>query len=326
MANPPAIQIQNLRKTYARKGRPPLNALDGLSFDVGRGEFIGLLGPNGAGKTTLVKCLTTLLIPDGGSACVLGHDVSRSPQAVRSLIGWMNGGERTLYWKLSSVDNLRYFGALYGIPGKETDRRIRELLDIMGLWDRRHEALEKFSTGLRQKISIARALLHDPQVLFLDEPTLGLDPTFSRFIRSFLKEKINRAAGKTVLLTTHNMIEAEELCDRILLINHGRILAQGTPAELKKQVPVEQAVEVHSSGDIEKSWLEALPGADKVSVSKNDGVTVVRLHGREPQKLLTHLLRSLPASAQIQKAFLSEPSLEDVFIHLTGQRLDTDEN
>jgi ABC-2 type transport system ATP-binding protein len=248
-----------------------LNALDGISFDVQEGELIGLLGPNGAGKTTLVKCLTTLLIPNEGSASVLGHDVVHEPQAVRSLIGWMNGGERTLYWKLSSLDNLRYFGALYGLPGKETDRRIKELLDIMGLWDRRHETLEKFSTGLRQKISIARALLHDPRVLFLDEPTLGLDPTFSRFIRNFLKEKINRDGGKTILLTTHNMHEAEELCDRIFLINNGRIVAQGKPSDLKTQIPFDK--------------------------------------NRRPPKIV-----------------LDEPSLEDVFIHLTGQPLENDEN
>ena len=237
MADTPAIHIQSLRKTYTRKGRPPLHALDGVSLDVGEGEFIGLLGPNGAGKTTLIKCLATLLIPDGGSASILGHDVANEPRAVRSLIGWMNGGERTLYWKLSSLDNLRYFGALYGLPAKEADRRIEELLNVMDLWDRRHEPLEKFSTGLRQKISIARAILHDPRVLFLDEPTLGLDPAFSRFIRSFLKEHINREGKKTVLLTTHNMAEADELCDRVFLIDNGRIVSHGTPEALKKAMP-----------------------------------------------------------------------------------------
>src|SRR5438552_10170574 len=247
-----AIEAAELRRTYrthtgtVRRRSKEIEAVRGISFAVEPGELFGLLGPNGAGKTTTIKMLITLLIPTGGSARVLGLDVVRDAHEVRKRIGYVFGGERGVYERLSGYDNLRYFAELYGVPARDQKRRIEELLDLVGLKDREHERAEGYSRGMKQRLHVARGLLHDPEVLFLDEPTIGLDPVGARELRSTIATLT--AAGKTILLTTHYMFEADALCDRIAVISKGSIVAEGTPADLKRGVGQGRVLEVEVYG------------------------------------------------------------------------------
>src|SRR3954466_13876787 len=233
-----AIEAVDLKRTYRtstgvfRRRRLDVEAVRGVSFSIEPGELFGLLGPNGAGKTTTIKMLITLLIPTGGSASVLGLDVVKDAREVRKRIGYVFGGERGVYERLSGYDNLRYFAELYGVPPRDQKARIGELLDLVGLSRREHERAEGYSRGMKQRLHVARGLLHDPEVIFLDEPTIGLDPVGAREVRATIATLT--AAGKTILLTTHYMFEADALCDRIAVISKGEIVAEGTPAELKR--------------------------------------------------------------------------------------------
>src|SRR5436190_2096102 len=235
-----AIEAKELRRTYKtstgvfRRRALEVEAVRGVSFDVPEGELFGLLGPNGAGKTTTIKMLITLLLPTSGSARVLGFDVVKDARKVRERIGYVFGGDRGLYERLPALDNLRYFAELYGVPGREQRRRIDELLELVGLKGREKERVEGYSRGMKQRLHIARGLLHDPPVVFLDEPTIGLDPVGARELRGVIAGLA--AAGKTILLTTHYMFEADALCDRIAVISNGRIVGEGTPGELKSRV------------------------------------------------------------------------------------------
>src|SRR5438128_4342503 len=234
------IEAENLVRTYRtstgtiRRKSLEVEAVRGVSFEIGEGELFGLLGPNGAGKTTTIKMLITLLIPTGGSARVLGFDVVRDAREVRKRIGYVFGGERGLYERLSGLDNLRYFAELYGVTGRRQRERIDEVLELVGLRGRERERVEGYSRGMRQRLHIARGLLHDPPVVFLDEPTIGVDPVGARELRATVETLA--AAGKTILLTTHYMFEADALCDRVAVIARGRIVAEGTPSELKLAV------------------------------------------------------------------------------------------
>src|SRR3954464_2662112 len=231
------VEAHELRRTYRtstgtfRRRRLDVEAVRGVSFEVGEGELFGLLGPNGAGKTTTIKMLITLLIPTSGFARVLGRDVVKEPREVRRRIGYVFGGERGVYERLSGLDNLRYFAELYGVPGREQRPRIDHLLDLVGLKGREDERVEGYSRGMKQRLHVARGLLHDPPVVFLDEPTIGVDPVGARELRATIAGLTQ--AGKTVLLTTHYMFEADELCDRIAVINRGEIVAERTPESLK---------------------------------------------------------------------------------------------
>src|ERR671934_516229 len=247
-----AIEAADLRRTYRthtgtfRRKAKEIEAVRGISFAVEPGELFGLLGPNGAGKTTTIKMLITLLIPTSGSARVLGLDVVRQAREVRKRIGYVFGGERGVYERLSGYDNLRYFAELYGVPPRLQKRRIEELLDLVGLAGREQERAEGYSRGMKQRLHVARGLLHDPPVLFLDEPTLGLDPVGARELRQTIGRL--RQAGKTILLTTHYMFEADELCERIAVICGGRIVATGTPAALKARIADQTIVEIEAFG------------------------------------------------------------------------------
>ena len=221
-------------------------AVDDVSFGIQEGELFGLLGPNGAGKTTTVKMLTTLLIPTSGAASVKGFDVVAQAEEVRKRIGFIFGGERGLYWRLSGIDNLRYFASLYSIDPDITRKRIPYLLEMVGLNGRGDEKVQGYSRGMKQRLHVARTLLHDPAVLFLDEPTLGLDPVGAREFRQVILDL--QSEKKTILLTTHYMFEADALCNRIAVINHGRIIALDTPAGLKTHVRDLNVVEVETFG------------------------------------------------------------------------------
>lgn len=231
-----AIECVDLTRTYRSRslvrGGHTATALAGLSMQVARGQVFGLLGPNGAGKTTTVRILSTLLLPTGGSARVLGHDVVTQTQAVREVIGLAIGGDRGFYGRISGRQNLHYFGALSGLSRRDALQRSEEVLGLVHLVDRADEPVQGYSRGMRQRLHIARALLTRPDVLFLDEPTLGIDPVMGQEFRRLVPELARQ--GMTVLLTTHYMLEADELCDRIAIINHGRLVVEGTPVEIKR--------------------------------------------------------------------------------------------
>ena len=231
------IEVQNLKRTYiSRKGlwhreKRVVQAVDGISFEVRRGEIFGLLGQNGAGKTTTIKMLITLLAPTAGTCKVLGCDSFGQEKQIRKRINFIFGGEMGVYRRLSARDNLRYFSNLYLIPRKERDARIEKILKLVDLADRADDLAETYSKGMIQRLQIARGLINDPEILFMDEPTVGLDPLGARMLRDIIRRL--KEQGKTVLLTTHNLAEVEELCDRLIIINKGKVVARGTPAEIK---------------------------------------------------------------------------------------------
>ena len=327
-----AVIARGVVKTFKKKARrkytigPKIGkdelvyAVNGVDLEVKKGELFGLLGPNGAGKTTLVKCLSTLLLPNKGTTVINGHDIITDPIAARESIGITTGGERTLYWKLSGRDNLRYFAALYGLSSDEADKRIDYLLKIMGLEDRQYERIEKYSTGMRQKVSICRALIHDPPILLLDEPTLGLDPSFSRFIRSFIRKDLNQNDGKTIVLTTHYMDEADQLCDRIAIMNKGKIVSVDTPENLKKSIPHDEVLEVKCLGLADFEGI-----GQRVYSHSEDGMNIYRIHAENVEEILSDVIKAAD-STKILSMNVTKPTLEDVFIHLTGATLTGEEN
>ena len=234
----PMIECRNLRRTFQRRG--PLRrgseivAVSDISFDVRPGSIFGLLGPNGAGKTTTVRMLSTLLLPTTGSARVAGFDVASQPREVRRRTGLALGGDRGLFGRLTAEQNLQYFGAINHLAPREANRRSDELLELVGLGERRRSKVFEYSRGMKQRLHLARALLTEPDVLFLDEPTAGLDPLGAYEFRQLVGELKER--GRTILLTTHFVLEADELCDDLFLIKQGRKIAAGTPAAIKAEL------------------------------------------------------------------------------------------
>ncbi len=318
-----AIEVEELTRTYrSRKGvfrrtTTVVEALKGISFEVERGELFGLLGPNGAGKTTTIKILTTLLLPSSGSARVLGFDPAREAQKVRGRIGYVFGGERGLYDRLSAIHNLQYFADLYRVPSADKRRRIAELVELVGLTGRERERVETYSRGMRQRLHIARGLLHDPEVLFLDEPTIGLDPIGAREIRETIAGL--QQAGKTILLTTHYMFEADALCGRLAVIAGGAFVATGTPADLKAGVADRTIVEIETFGVPEATIdrLRSVGGITRVAVEARDQAQVVLVQSATGAELVPSLLRELEGSA-VGKVVTREPTLEDAYVELVG--------
>jgi ABC-2 type transport system ATP-binding protein len=265
-----AIEAHNVRRTFtARKGFlfnevVETEALKGVDLDVHRGEIFWLLGPNGAGKTTFVKILSTLLLPTSGSVKVLGLDVVTQSALLRPRIGLVLGGERGVYTRVSARENLRYFADLYGIPPDRRAARIQTVLDRVGLTESADRRVEEYSRGMKQKLHLARGILHEPEMLFLDEPTIGLDPKSAREIRKLIRELV--ADGVSIFLTTHYMFEAEELCERVAILSRGRIVARDTVAGLRKLVGGDRTIEVEGYGfdDAEAARLRALPGVSRL--------------------------------------------------------------
>jgi ABC-2 type transport system ATP-binding protein len=316
-----AIEVEDLRRTYrsctgvVRRATTTVEALRGISFSVERGELFGLLGPNGAGKTTTIKILTTLLLPTGGEARVLGIDPARRPKELRPRIGYVFGGDRGLYDRLSGLDNLRYFADLYRVPAVRRRQQIGELLAIVGLAGRERERVETYSRGMRQRLHIARGLLHDPEVVFLDEPTIGLDPVGARELRDLIAGL--REGGKTILLTTHYMFEADALCDRIAVIAGGRIAAAGTPRDLKALVADQTIVEIETFGvpDVVLERLRALPGVTSVGVETRDQAQVVLVQSAAGAELVPALVQALDGNT-LGRVVAREPTLEDAYVEL----------
>ncbi|MEM3712859.1 MAG: ATP-binding cassette domain-containing protein [Thermoproteota archaeon] len=311
---------------FRRKNQETIIALDNVSLSIKRGELFGLLGPNGAGKTTLVKILSTLILPDAGTALVNGYDVLKESGKVRASIGVVSSGERSLYWKLTARENLEYFARLYKVPDQVAKKRIRELLNLMELEDRADELVEKYSSGMRQKLAIARAILHDPEILLLDEPTLGLDPSFSKSIRSFIREELNRKQGKTILLTTHYMEEADQMCDRIAFINKGRIVAVDTPERLKNMIGKNEVLKVVVE-ELRESVLNVVKNLlfledYGVTGMEQSSIKTIRMYMKNVDAHIQEIVESLSkAGCRILSLSVEKPTLEDVFIKLTGEAL-----
>jgi ABC-2 type transport system ATP-binding protein len=317
------IEVEHLRREYKarmgviRRTTKLVVAVDDISFDVKPGELFGMLGPNGAGKTTTVKMLTTLLLPTKGAARVLGHDVAKQAEKIRGRIGFIFGGERGLYWRLSGIDNLRYFASLYHVDPEVSKTRIPYLLELVGLADRGKEKVEGYSRGMMQRLHIARTLLHDPEVLFLDEPTIGLDPVGAREVRQVIRDLQHEK--KTILLTTHYMFEADSLCERIAVINKGNIVALDTPQALKTHVADLSVVEMEVFG-VPEEVLEQVRGqsfVDTVSVENVDQRQSLRIQTPRGSEAVPDLMKLL-GGLRVGRVVVREPTLEDAYVRLVG--------
>ena len=322
-----AVFCEGLSKSFARRRslasslRHPLRragkikALDGVDLSVHRGEIFGLLGPNGAGKTTLLKILSGLVLPDGGQARVDGADIARQEMAVRRAIGYVTSDERSFYWRLSGRQNLIFFARLFHVPAADIPRRVAELLQRVELTDKASEPFSAFSSGMKQRLAIARALLHAPPLLFLDEPTRSLDPVTARHIRDFIRDRLAADEGKTILLATHNLHEAASLCHRMAILNHGRVQRTGRLDEFRAlfaaqriyRVELDRPVDLDSAGRVLSSTRDEASGAITMEVQLHD----------QGDDSLSSLVKSLAASgARVQEITRQEPPLEDLFDRL----------
>lgn len=324
-----AIITEGLTKVFSSYGKGSKRrvvAVDHVDLRISRGELFGLLGPNGAGKTTLVKLLCTLLIPTEGDAWVGGYHTVKEDKKVRKLVGVVLGGERALYWRLTGWENMWFFSQLYGIPEKDARRRIKELLSFVGLEERAHDRVENYSKGMKQRLHIARGLVHDPEILLLDEPTIGLDPVGAKEVRALVKD-LTRKAKKTVLLTTHYMYEADELSDRVAIIDRGRIIALGPSNDLKamlerknivslvvRKVPVgieEDLCSLEGVKKVAKLWYN--PERDEASF---------KIISSDAEELTSYIANIVSRKeGKVISLSVERPSLEDVFIELTGRSI-----
>lgn len=331
-----AVELERLTKRFAirslrdngTRGRAiqrEIVAVDGIDLVIRRGELFGLLGPNGAGKTTTIRMLCTLLIPSSGRARVWGFDVADQAQEVRRRLGVVLTGERSIYWKLTARENLEYFAALYQVPRDVARMRIADLLERVGLTARADDLVERYSTGMRQRLALIKAMVHDPPVLLLDEPTTGLDPQAARNIRDLIRH-LYQSEGKTIILTTHYMEEADQLSERIGIIDQGRIIALDSPQALKRSLGQGSVLRLELAGgkdDLENS-LRSIPGVKTVTVGgpAGDGIRELVLHLDDPGTALPRALDTISRGAgQVRHLQMEETSLEDVFIALTGRRL-----
>jgi ABC-2 type transport system ATP-binding protein len=326
------VRVQGLSKIYQPRNRKGLfksevsivEALKAVDLEVKPGEIFGLLGPNGAGKTTLIKCLTTLLLPTSGDAWIHGYHIVEQANQVRASVGCMLMGERGLYWKLTGRENLTFFAALYHMPPAARHARSREILALLDLDDIADRTVETYSSGQKMKLAFGKALIQDAPVLILDEPTNTLDVPSAHELRRIVRQ-LNQA-GKTVLYTTHIMSEAETLCDRVAIIDHGQLIAQGQVSELKASLGRERVT--HIRGVISsqaRAAVDALRGVRRTSLDQVEGasrLTVVAENGRQ---ILPDLIQTLAShDAVVQHIDPEEVTLEDVFIARTGRSLAQD--
>ena len=325
-----AIRTENLKRIYkirgGKKSEPrTLVALNDINLEVRPGELFGLLGPNGAGKTTLIKILTTLLAPTAGHAWVAGFDVAEHPDKVRPRINMVSGGEASGYGLLTVRENLWMFSQFYGLSSTAANERIKHLLEVVGLADRINAKSSDLSTGLRQKMNIVRGFMTDPDVLFLDEPTLGLDVGASREVRRFIRSWVDDNPSRTLLLTTHYMVEADELCDRVAIINQGRVLACDSPSVLKRNLQQDVIFHLEVSpfnGALKAAQFEVLPGVCNVTHRAQDGFESLDLILEEEQALAGVVNVLTSANVRILNLQKNEPTLEDVFVNLVGQSME----
>jgi ABC-2 type transport system ATP-binding protein len=318
-----AIEVKNLKRVYRarigviKRSIKEVMAVEDISFDIKSGELFGLLGPNGAGKTTTVKMLATLLIPTKGTATILDYDVVKDANEVRKHIGFIFGGERGLYWRLSGIDNLRYFASLYSVEPDVSKKRIPYLLEMVGLKDRGNERVEGYSRGMKQRLHVARTLLHDPEVLFLDEPTIGLDPVGARDFRQVIRNL--QSEQKTILLTTHYMFEADSLCQRVAVIDKGIIIALDSPAELKKHVADLSVIEIETFGTSDEivDRLRALSFVDSLHVEEQDQRQMLLVQTSRGAEAVPDVMNTLNGT-RVGRVVVREPTLEDAYVRLVG--------
>jgi ABC-2 type transport system ATP-binding protein len=309
------IKIQGLTKNFGK-----FTAVDNISFNVKKGEVFGLLGPNGAGKTTTLRLLSTLARPSSGTATISGYDIVKNDNEVRKLIGIVSE-KMILYDRLTAKENLWFFGSLFNIPKDVLTKRINDLLELVQLTKWKNAQVGTFSTGMRQRMNVIRALLNVPQILFLDEPTLGLDPQSSVEIREFIK-KINRENNTTIIITTHMMVDADLLCDRIAIIDQGKIVALDTSTNLKKLISGEDTTILNlnianlTPGLIKT--VRALECVDSVT-QENSTHAKILVHGTEAFDSVIDAIRM--KNGKINSMENLQPTLEDVFLHITGHQV-----
>jgi ABC-2 type transport system ATP-binding protein len=307
--------VFNVTKGVLRRTKTRVVAVKDVSFEIDYGELFGLVGPNGAGKTTTIKMLTTMLIPTSGTATVLGYDIKKDVTKIRERIGIVLGGERGLYTRVNAIDNLRYFADLYGVPVNIRKKRIEELLRFMGLWDRARDRVETYSKGMKQRLHLARGLIHDPQLIFMDEPTIGLDPEIAKETRNMIRELVEK--GKTVLLTTHYMFEADELCKRVAIIRKGEIVALDTPSGLKKYVMDTSVVEVEGFGITEKEVARFKEVSEVLAVSADlsENKQVLKIQTPKGSEIIS-AVHEILKNSRIYDLKIKEPTLEDAYLRL----------
>ena len=306
------IETTNLRKEFGK-----VVAVDSVSFKVKSGEIFGFLGPNGAGKTTVINMLNTLLLPTSGTAKIAGYDVINEPQKVRENIGLVPQ-EIVLENSLSAKENLEFYSKLYHVPKKEADASIKKLLELVNLSNRANDPVQTFSGGMKRRLEIAKSLLHKPKLIFMDEPTLGLDPQGRRLTWEYIK-KLNRDEKITVFLTTHYLEEADFLCDRVAIIDNGKIKAIDTPHTLKEELAEGNIIDVKLENNIE-NFVNSLKKLDfKPQILEDKTVRVVVPKTKEIVPKIFKIAHNL--RVKIESISMHEPSLEDVFIHYTGRAI-----
>jgi ABC-2 type transport system ATP-binding protein len=329
-----AIRTEGLSRSYRlsrkqRKKEPGNNAagvlvaLDRVNLEIREGELFGLLGPNGAGKTTLIKILTTLLAPTSGAAWVDGKDVVKEARALRPLINMVSGGESCGYGVLNVRENLWLFTQIYGVSNADARQRIDRMLDVVDLADKAHTKVSHLSTGQRQKMNFCRGFITDPKILFLDEPTLGLDVNASRSIRKFIREWLAEKAGRTLLLTTHYMMEADELCDRLAIIDRGKVLACDSPATLKRRTQQNPLFEIGvTPGQNGSMKIDAIPGVHLATETAGPTSIDLKVSLAEESVIGAVVQQIVQSGSRILSLKKVEPTLEDVFIELVGHGLE----
>ncbi len=323
------MEIKDLTRTFktrAVKGKRKkdiVRALDGIDLNIEQGELFGLLGPNGAGKTTIIKILSTLLFPTSGHVKVMGHDVMKESHQIRKKINMVSGGESSGYGLLTVKENLWMFSQLYGIPRRVANKRIDSLLKVMGMEDKKNVKVRTLSTGMRQKTNMIRGFMTDPSLIFLDEPTLGLDVNASRMIRDFIKNWLRNKPSRTVLLTTHYMMEADELCDRVAIINEGKLLACDTPENLKRLIKKESALKLEIRQVDNVKVFENIKGVRNFTHDHNINAGVTKLKFiLDDEAIVSDIVAAVPKSgSKIISVEKTEPTLEDVFVSLVGRGL-----
>ena len=328
-----AIKTNDLTKRFPRtsgyrdllpfRRRQWVTAVEDVSLDIEEGELFGLLGPNGAGKTTLIKLLCCLVLPNSGTAQVFGHDILREEQAVRKLVGLVSAEERSFFWRLTGRENLQFFASLYHLPRQQARKRIDELLNLVELADEGDIRFQNYSTGMRQKLAIARGLLSQPRVLFVDEPTRSLDPVSAQAVRCFLREKV-AGEGKTVVLATHNLSEAEQLCDRLAIMDHGRVIALGSVQELRSLFQTHEECELqvrHFSKTI-LPRLRLIDGVLDCRISnQHNGVSSLELRISDRSAVLPQVLQIMVNSGvEVCDCQLKELPLDEIFVHALQSR------
>jgi len=314
------VEAHELRRIFRPKNQAPVVALDGVDLEVNEGEIFGMLGPNGAGKTTTIRILSTLLLPTGGWAKVNGYDVAKEPDKVRQVINMASGAEKAGYDFITTRRNLWFFSQLYGIPTAEAEKRIDELAEMLGLskfLDRKFYAL---STGYRQRATIARGFINEPKVVFLDEPTIGLDVMTALSIREFLKVQA-REKGRTIILATHNMSEAESICDRVAIIDRGKIIAMGKPDALKRSLGAPPLVMEVQPPPRNLDLLASLPDLRGYTLSVDDerGLATVQVVVGSDSAASAAIEAMKKGGFNVLTSWRRSPTIEEVFVSLVGK-------